>query len=366
MNADLFKTGLTSVLSVAKDFVTFHVKDNIVRIGGTSETHSIVFEAELDSEYDEAKFVLNMVSAKQLHKSIKGKSVVFDVDYESSSVKIICNKSKSTLAIEAPSVLTFRKLLHYVERDKSTFEIDGGIFGSALTKIRGNMDDKTVGDVRFRGLHMRIEDNAMELMASNGKTMSFTRVPARYDGERKTYVLNSQFDDLSRFMIGQVSINVMEKAMTLIADSGDVRYYMTTVILPVPPVPYEQKVEEVNNIDFNTIEVNRKTLLDTMKSNEFFADVSKKRKIIVSFYNDALQISASNESGETSVTIDGDDVKNSDLTGENTFFLSIDNVIRALNLSSQETVKIKLSRTGLPLVFEDDFVTTIVTSFKQY
>lgn len=365
MNADVFKTGLSGILAIAKDFLTVSVKDGIVRIGATNDTHSIVFEAEMPDATENVRFVLNIPAAKQLQKSIKGKTVTFLVEDEK-SVKVICAKSKSTLAVESLGVLTFKKLLHFVERDKQDFGIDGGLFSSALNKIRGNMDDKEVGDVRFRGLHMRLENGSMELMASNGKTMSFTKVPAQYEGDRITYVLNSQFDDLAKYMVGQVAVRFLDKVMTIVADAGDIRYYMSTVILPVPPVPYEQKVDEVEKIEYDSVEVNRKLLLELMKSNEFYTDSGKKRKIIVDFYADAIQVNASNDIGESVVTIDGDDLKNATFTEPKNFILSIDNVIRALNLSSQETVKISLNRTGLPLVFKDDFVTTIVSSYKNY
>jgi len=353
MKAEVLKTGFNTITQATNSPVMFAVKNKVLYLGAHSETVTVVMTADVDEP--DFHYVLPAEHARQIAKTLKTGDVTIS-DVNDGNIMVQSGKAKAVYTIMSTDSISYKLLMMYY-KDNFLYKISGSELTRALqTVLPFSVSD--VDDPRVKNIHFSIENNVVEVAASN----SFTLAKYKFASESKLGT-----DDLPIKLVGKSlafltktfgeSIEIgYDKKLYYKSNDGTFTYKVTVPIVDYPVFPYRALFSSLEN-DTSGAEIilERDEFIERGKSFLYFTDEDVRNRVKAQYDVGSFSIEGVNSKG--SFEFDMTPIK-STVKGE--MHISLDYLTKAANATNGAEIALKIVQNRV-LVVEGDFSVVIPT-----
>jgi DNA polymerase III sliding clamp (beta) subunit (PCNA family) len=348
--AEQVVAGLQSALKVSREApVVVESRSNRLFIGSYNEFHSIVYECPTD--WGDHKYVLPFAVAKELPKLISDSLLLEQV--EDNRLKVVSNGTKLKLALLDPASLTLAKLVSKYSKEEH-WVVDGKDLQNSIERVKHAANDKNIGDEVLKGYHLTKIDEYLEVMASNGSTLSVSALPLLSPSLKGGRILlNKEFNTVAQLLFGRTVLAGSTDSVSITSVEDDVT--LRVVSLLTKGQGFDQYRDIVSGVENNPLEFTlpSRLLSESLKRNEFFTDEKSMYRVSLYFSPSFCTISSQNAYGESKTQVPVIDCNTTDDIEIDVNGLTFQGF---LNSSKTDTVTIKLKDDSSPMFLTNGLI----------
>lgn len=307
MNGQKLKQSLTTITQVIKGDVLIQRLNNMVYVAGTALQFNAVQCFRDDG--DDFAVVLTGASAKELVKQIrKAANISLTIDDNFAEFKIEKNTFKHA-TLDSGSISLRRLLFRF--KEEFNFSASGAAFRTAITRSFAFIS-RDVGDIRFKGAHMTVIDNKLEMMTTDNASLCIYHLPLLTAEKPFKTIVHKDLDFTLKLVLDTIHVGLEEDNLWFksVSDDGVFTSYvvMKTIFISdesTPMLPYQAKIldvfdEEQEAVSFS---VEKGELSEMISDALYYADKAKFNAVKFTLSKaDGLVITGGNEVGEGTLT----------------------------------------------------------------
>jgi len=357
--AEHVESGLKAALKVTNEKpVVLEARSGKLFIGSHNDFHSVVYEC--DTEWEDFKYVLSYDVAKELPKSISEKIELSPVD--GNMVKLVSKGVRLKIALLEPNALSLSKLVSKFNKE-SFWVVDGESFHKTLELVRHSANDKSIGDEVLKGYHLTRVGSGLEIMASNGSSLSVASTPLVGESTHEGCILlNREFAVLSPLLSGATSLSFSDDSLSLTTNFGG--GVLRAVSILTKGKPFSQYRDIVKEAEKNELflTMSTKSLLDALRRGDFFTDKKQNSKVTLHLSHAAATLVSVNHYGESSQAIE---VLDSNLQDSMTILLNGTSLLNYVSGSKTDNITMRLKDEESPLFLSNGLSKEVTVLYHQ-
>lgn len=335
--------------------VLIEVRSDKLFVGTYTANQKVVYETSY--KHEPFRAVISTEMSKILPEVASDE---FSVDEHSLTFKNGKDKTVISLLTEG---INLSELAKGYEKDELV-SVDGEELRNAFEYTRHAANDKSIGDVVFRGFHLNLKPDVIEVVATNGAILSLVKVKQNrieYE-ESEVLLLNSEFYGIAKSLDSEypVSIAHNENSVSVTQKTGSYTVRFISAKTKGTPLDYSTVMKNAKSITDITYVVDKQSFLSSLRQVRHFSEGS----VTLSFYNTGeFTLDSSSQSGEVKREVS---VKS--FLNENDKNISINTqselLFRYIASVKAEYLSIHLKGESTPLFLEDGFGEEVIAPLR--
>lgn len=351
-------SGLKAALKITNEKpVVLEARSGKLFIGSHNDFHSVVYEC--DTDWEDSKYVFTYDVAKELPKSISGTISLTPVD--GNMVKLVSKGVKLKLTLLEPTALSLSKLVTKFTKGEF-WTVDGSSFHKSLELVKHSANDKTIGDEVLKGYHLTKVGDGLEIMASNGASMSVASTPLLTPSTHEGCILlNREFGNLTPLFSGKTTFAFTDETVSVTTElEGGVLRSVST-LTQGKAFNYKDIVSFAESNDI-LVTFPTKTLLEALRRSDFFTDKKQNSRVTLLLDESQATIVSVNQYGESSQHVE---VLESNLEDPLSVDLNGTSLLNYISSSKTDSVTLKLKDESSPAFLSNGLSKEVTVLFTK-